>query len=53
MSLKNLNDLIKKYEDVRKEVDSIKMRRMYGPYKTQDSLFIIDEFIKDLKEVNK
>ena len=51
MSLKNLNDLIKKYEDVRKQVDSMESRRRYGPYATSDSLCIVNEFIKDLKEV--
>ena len=52
MSLKRLNDLIKKYEDKRKFVNSMEARRKYGPFATSDRLLIIDEFIKDLKEVN-
>jgi len=48
-----LEELIKKYEDIRKQVDSIESRRMYGPFQTINDLQIIDKFIKDLKEVNK
>ena len=53
MSLRNLNDLIKKYEEIRRQIDSIESRRMYGPFSVINDLRIIDEFIKDLKEVNK
>lgn len=53
MSLKSLNDLIKKYEDIRKKLDSAESRFTHNPQQTEDSLFIVDEFIKDLKEVNK
>lgn len=48
-----LKELIKKYEDIRKQIDSVESWRMYGPYVTEDNLRIVDEFIKDLKEVNK
>lgn len=36
---------------MRKFTDSMKSRRMYGPYATSDRLLMLDEFIKDLKEV--
>ena len=52
MNLKSLNELIWKYEIVRKKVDSKESRRMLGPYTTIDKLRMLDEFIKDLKEVN-
>ena len=50
-SLKNLNNLIEKYEDKREFVDSIEARRKYGPFATSDRLLIIDEILRDLKEV--
>ena len=51
MGSKSLNDLIKKYEDIREQINSEMSWIKFGFTKTRDSLFIIDEFLKDLKEV--
>lgn len=53
MSLKSLNDLIKKYEDIRKKVASFESRIMHSTNQTEDSLFIVDEFLKDLKKLKE